>query len=264
VIPEPEACRDEDPGRLPVAIISGGATGIGLAAAYRLAADGFHVVIFNRDAERGEAAGATIRSEGFVASHRTVDVTDSAAVRAAIAGLGKIDVLVHSAGEWRNTAFKDLTSDDFRQLASVNYMAYVILCRETLAAMPDGGRIVVISSRAFLGTPGLTAYGAAKAAAIGFSSSLARALAPRKIAVNSIAPGVVDTPYMRSVSDESTTRMIVQQQPMGRIGTTEELAELVAFLADENVPTTGDVYIIDGGRSLGARINISSQNFTDT
>ena len=222
-----------------IAVVTGGTRGIGAAAAMRLAADGFRVIV----AARQEA------STGF--EFRRCDVANSADVRALFRDLPRVDVLVNSAGI---AGVNALDGDDalWHAIIGSNLHGTYHCCKAALPLLPDGsGRIVNIASVLGLrGVPDQTAYCAAKHGVVGFTRALALALAPRGITVNALCPGWVDTAMARQRFGELgiTAEQAGAGMPTGRIVTPEEVAEAVAWLARPDARSiTGHALPIDGG-----------------
>jgi NAD(P)-dependent dehydrogenase (short-subunit alcohol dehydrogenase family) len=227
-----------------VALVTGGASGIGAAAAALLRASGAQVWVLDREAV-GPAA--------FVA-----DVTSSAQVDTAVAGLlreaGRLDVLVHCAGisgPWKSAL--ELTDEEWRTIIDVNATGTFHVCRSAIPPMVrEGyGRVVLMASIAGReGNPLIPAYAASKAAMIVFGKSLARDLAGTGVLVNMVAPAVIETP-MSVGQDEQTRERMVAAVPLGRMGRPEEAAALIAWLSSEDCSfSTGAVYDLTGGRSV--------------
>ena len=147
--------------------------------------------------------------------------------------------------------FEDLTEDHFRENFDINAVGTFIVAQEGARRMRNGGRIVNIASRSFAGAPQMAHYAASKAAVVGLTRSMAIDLSPRDIRVNAVAPGVVDTDMLHYMSEERQ-KVMLSLQLLGRIGQPAEIARAVSFLAArENTYITGQVLIVDGGRSLG-------------
>ncbi|GGL49838.1 SDR family NAD(P)-dependent oxidoreductase [Wenxinia marina] len=238
------------------AIVTGGGAGIGRAIAHHLARQGADVVIADLDGARAEEAAAGIAAEGGRARAHAVDITDEAAVAALVEAAGPIGRLVNNAGIFDVKPFDALTDDDFRRMYEVNLVAMVRLCRLAAPRMAPGGSIVNIASRAMLGAKQYIHYATSKAAVAGFTRSLALELAPRGITVNAVAPGVIETDMLRARSDTDLGALRAMQ-PGGTLGTPEDIAAAVAFLgAPEARFITGQVLLVDGGRSLGGSLGI--------
>ena len=219
------------------AVITGGMSGLGAASATRLAADGIMVIRLDR------TPGADV----------VVDVTDSAAVDAAAADLGPIDILINCAGiVGPNKPLWEVTDAEWDAVFAVNVRGTFNLCRAVVPGMRERGwgRIVNFASMAGKdGNPNLSAYSATKAAVIALTKSLGKELATSGVLVNAIAPAVIETPMNDDTSPEVLAH-ITSLIPMKRVGRAEEVAELVAWLASEKVSfSTGAVYDISGGRA---------------
>lgn len=218
------------------ALITGGASGIGAATATRLAAAGIDVVT-------ADLAGADER----------VDVSDPQSVTALRDRLGTIDVLVNSAGViGPSAAVVDLDLAAWRRTFAVNTDGTFLMCQAFAPAMIDHGwgRIVNVASIAAKdGNPNLSAYSAAKAAVIALTKSFGKELATTGVLVNVVAPAVVATP-MNAATDPAVLARSQSLTPMGRFGTAEEIAELIAWLSSDAVSfSTGAVYDASGGRA---------------
>lgn len=219
------------------AVVTGGASGLGLATASRLAADGLSVVTFD------------LSSDADV----VVDVSDPAAVDAAAERVGPVDVVVNSAGiVGPNGSFLETEPEDWERTFAINVMGTVNVCRAFIPGMcaRGWGRIVNLASIAGKdGNPGLAAYSASKAAVIALTKSLGKELATSGVLVNAVAPAVIRTPMNADTAPEIIDRL-TSLIPMGRLGRAEEVAELVAWLASERCSfSTGAVYDISGGRA---------------
>lgn len=219
------------------ALITGGASGLGAAAAVRLRADGLEVVT----ADLSE--GADVR----------VDVSDDTAVAALADQVGPIDVLVTSAGVvGPNVPLLQTTDEGWREVWEVNVLGTVSMIRAFAPGMVERGwgRIVTFASMAGKdGNPGLSVYSASKAAVIALTKSVGKELARTGVLVNAIAPAVIATP-MNARTDPEVLAHITSLIPMGRIGQPEEVAELVSWLSSDRVSfSTGAVYDISGGRA---------------
>jgi NAD(P)-dependent dehydrogenase (short-subunit alcohol dehydrogenase family) len=234
-----------------VALVTGANTGIGLAIAERLLADGY---VLGYATAAGDAAAKAQRDElrTTYGDDNVVwvwgDLADPAVpeqlVAATVRDAGRIDVLVNNAGIVTAKPVLDLTAADFDLTFAVDVRASFLLAQAVARQMTDGGAIVNITSvHEHIPRPGLSVYAAAKAALGMLSRSLALELAERKIRVNSVAPGVIAT--LRNVGDAGT---LDSEVPLGRPGTPAEVAGLVAWLcSDAAAYVTGQSYIIDGG-----------------
>ncbi len=235
----------------PLALVTGGASGMGLATVERLARDGFAVVLVDRVEDLARRETARLQAQGLEVRCAVVDLTDEAAVRALVRSLGPVSALVNNAGVFDERKFLEVTSDDFRRAYEVNLIAAATLTQEVARTMPDGGRIVNIASRAYLGAKNHPHYVASKAAIVGYTRASAMELAPRGILVNAIAPGLIDTPLLRALTPERMAAQVALQ-PTGKAGKPEDVAHAVSFLVSPQTGfITGQVLFVDGGKSLG-------------
>jgi 3-oxoacyl-[acyl-carrier protein] reductase len=235
------------------AVVTGGAAGIGLAVARRLAASGARVALWDRDAT---AVGAAKAAYGF-AHGEVVDVSDAKAVDAAAAStaaaLGGIDVLVCSAGiAGPNKMTWEFPVEDWKRVFDVNVHGLFYCNRAIVPVMQrrDYGRIVNIASIAGKeGNPTASAYSASKAAVIGLTKSLGKELAKTGIRVNCVTPAAVRTAIFDQITQAHIDFML-SKIPMGRFGTVEEIAAMVCWLASEECSfSTGAVFDLSGGRA---------------
>jgi 3-oxoacyl-[acyl-carrier protein] reductase len=227
------------------ALVTGGASGIGAATAAKLRAGGAEVAVFDREPV-----------EGYVSM--TGDIASSADVAAAAARveqeLGRIDVLVNSAGvPGESLRTVDVTDDEWQRVLAINANGSFYMCRAVLPGMIERGygRIVLVASIAGKeGNPMAAAYSASKAAVIAMTKAIGKDVAGTGVLVNCIAPAVIETPILGGLSEEHIGYM-VERIPLGRMGTAEEVAALIAFLASEDLSfSTGATYDISGGRTV--------------
>lgn len=236
------------------AIVTGGASGIGLAVAARLASEGAQVVIWDLSADAMAAAQEKI--EGKVLSV-CLDITDPDAVDAACresrSAMGGIDILVASAGiTGPNATTWEYPVDAWRRVIDVNLNGLFYCNRAVVPAMLEGGygRIVNIASIAGKeGNPNAPAYSASKAAVIGLTKSLGKELAKNNITVNCVTPAAVRTPIFDQMTQAHVDYML-SKIPMGRFGEVGEVASLICWLASEECSfSTGGVFDVSGGRA---------------
>ncbi len=234
-----------------IALVTGGASGMGLATVERLARDGFAVVMVDRDRALAEKETERLRGQGLDVQCRVLDLTDEEAVRGLVRSLPPISALVNNAGIFDERKFFEVTNDDFRRAYAVNLIAVATLTQEVAKTMPAGGRIVNIASRAYLGAKNHPHYVASKAAVVGYTRASAMELAPRGILVNAIAPGLIDTPLLRALTPERMAAQLALQ-PTGQAGRPEDIAQAVSFFASPDTGfITGQLLFVDGGKSLG-------------
>lgn len=232
------------------AVVTGAARGIGKGIVERLAADGYRVIALDRLEEVHDVA-AQLRSAGATVEAVSIDIRDRAAIATVMDQFGPIDVIVNNAAITSTHRFEDLTEEHFRENFDINTVGTFIVAQEGARRMRNGGRIVNIASRSFAGASQMAHYVASKAAVVGLTRAMAIDLSPRDIRVNAVAPGVVDTEMLHYMTPERQAEML-SLQLLGRIGQPEDIARAVAFLASkDNRYITGQVLIVDGGRSLG-------------
>jgi 2-keto-3-deoxy-L-fuconate dehydrogenase len=235
------------------AFITAASAGIGRACAVAFAREG--ATVFATDID--EKGLATLKSEG-IADVERLDVRDSAAVAATAKRVGKMDVLLNAAGFVHHGTVLDCSDEDFDFSFDLNVKSMHRTIRSFLPAMIEGGggAIVNISSAAgvFKAAPNRYIYGATKAAVAALTRSVAADFIAKGIRCNCICPGTIETPSMlqrAAAAGPSGREMFVSRQPMGRLGTGEEIASLALYLAsDESAFTTGVAHVIDGGWTL--------------
>ncbi len=233
--------------------MTGASRGIGRAIALRLAAGGATVVCVARGAN-AEATAAEITASGGVALAHSADVTDAAAVEALVKGTvethGRLDILVSNAGITRDQLMLRMKRADWDDVLATNLTAAFTLCQAALKPMikQRAGRIVAISSVVGqMGNAGQANYAASKAGLIGFCKALAREVASRQVTVNVVAPGLVETDMTRAITADAKNDWS-SQIPLGRLGSPDDIAAAVGFLAsDEAAYITGQVLAVNGG-----------------
>ena len=236
--------------KLGTAIVTGAARGIGKGIVEKLAGEGYHVVALDRLAEVHDVA-ASLRAAGANVDSETLDIRDRAAISAVMEKFAPIDVIVNNAAITSTHRFEDLTEEHFRENFDINTVGTFVVAQEGARRMKNGGRIVNIASRSFAGAPQMAHYVASKTAVVGLTRAMAIDLSPRDIRVNAVAPGVVDTEMLHYMTPERQ-KVMLSLQLLGRIGQPEDIARAVSFLASpDNRYITGQVLIVDGGRSLG-------------
>lgn len=237
------------------ALVTGASRGIGRAVALELASRGIEVLVNYR--ERADAADAVCRQvvdAGGRAIPLGFDVSDADAVAAALApwldGPDGIDILVSNAGITRDQLMLRMKRSDWDDVLATNLTAAFVLCQAAMKPMikQRSGRIVAISSVVGqMGNAGQANYAASKAGLIGFCKSLAREVGSRHVTVNVVAPGFVETDMTKVVAEE-TQKQWAAQIPLGRLGTPDDIASAVCFLAsDEASYITGQVLAVNGG-----------------
>jgi 3-oxoacyl-[acyl-carrier protein] reductase len=233
--------------------VTGASRGIGRAIALRLARGGATVVCVARGAN-ADATVAEIAAAGGKAVAQGLDVTDAAAVEALIKGTveqhGRLDILVSNAGITRDQLMLRMKRADWDDVLATNLTAAFTLCQAALRPMikQRAGRIVAISSVVGqMGNAGQANYAASKAGLIGFCKALAREVASRQVTVNVVAPGLVETDMTRAITEAAKTDWS-SQIPLARLGTPDDIAAAVGFLAsDDAAYITGQVLAVNGG-----------------
>jgi 3-oxoacyl-[acyl-carrier protein] reductase len=231
------------------ALVTGGSRGIGKAIAVELARAGATVAIgYHSGGDEAEAVAGEIGGRAIQA-----DVSDADDARRLVEDAGDVDVLVNNAGITRDGLLIRMSDDDWRAVLDTNLGGVFNTCRAASRGMlrRRSGSIVNISSVVGVhGNPGQTNYGAAKAGIIGFTKSLARELGTRGVRANVVAPGYIDTRLTQELPEELKGAML-QNTPLGRFGSPEDVAGAVRFLcSDEASFITGEVLLVDGGLGM--------------
>jgi NAD(P)-dependent dehydrogenase (short-subunit alcohol dehydrogenase family) len=235
------------------ALVTGAGRGIGRAVALALAAAGAELVLVSRTPSQLEEVAREIKENGGRAQVLTLDVTDSAAVRRAVAGLGALDILVNNAGLNRPQPFLEVDEGTLDRLLTLNVRAAFLVAQTSARRMVAQGEGVIINMSSQMGHVGSerdrTVYVMSKHALEGLTKAMAVELAPRGVRVVSIAPTFIDTPLVRPFFDDPTFRKwVLDRIPIGRLGTVEEVASAVVFLASPAAAlVTGSSLLVDGG-----------------
>jgi NAD(P)-dependent dehydrogenase (short-subunit alcohol dehydrogenase family) len=235
------------------ALVTGAGRGIGRAVALALASAGAELVLVSRTPSQLDEVAGEIAQQGGRARSLPLDVTDSAAVRDAVAGLDRLDILVNNAGLNRPQPFLEVDEETLDRLLTLNVRAAFIGSQAAARRMVAQGEGVIINMSSQMGHVGSerdrTVYVMTKHAIEGLTKAMAVELAPKGVRVVSIAPTFIDTPLVRPFFDDPTFRKwVLDRIPLGRLGTVEEVASAVVFLASPAAAlVTGSSLLADGG-----------------
>ena len=248
-----------------VALITGGASGIGRATALLLAREGAAVTIADLNAQAGEAAVGEITGNGGRAIFESADITRAEdcrrMVERAIREFGRIDILFNNAGIIRRATILDLSEDDWDRVMAVNAKSVYLLSREVIPHMQDQGGGSIINMASGWGLAGgakAAVYCASKGAVVLLTKAMAIDHGPQNIRVNCICPGDTDTAMLRTEAQqlgEANDRLLADaaKRPLGRVGSPEEIAQAVLYLAsDASSFVTGTALVVDGGGLAGS------------
>lgn len=245
-----------------VVLVTGSGSGMGETTIKRLASNGAIAVVNDIDQEKVDRVVNEINSLGGEAIGIAADITKKDKVEGMFSQIidqyGKIDILVNNAGVGGNMSIRKMTEEYWDKVVDINLKG-VFLCSQAAAKHmieQQNGRIINISSRAWLGWFGQSSYAASKGGVVSFTRSLAIELGKHKITVNCIAPGLIETPLLMGQPQEMLDRLM-KAQPSGKMGKPEDIAWTVHFLAsEESHYTTGQVIYVCGGKSLFAQPDI--------
>jgi NAD(P)-dependent dehydrogenase (short-subunit alcohol dehydrogenase family) len=239
-----------------IVIITGAAKGIGQTIAQRMVEKGYYTVLVDIDEDNGRALAAKLgakKAEFYVA-----DISDEQEVIAlfkfVVDKFGKVDVLVNNAGIILDNVIWKMSVEDFDAVIRVNLRGTWLMCREAAKIMrvQKEGRIINIASRAWLGNAGQSNYSASKAGIVGLTRVLALELGRYNVFVNTVAPGLIDTPLTQSLP-EDVRQKLIEAQPTKTMGQPDDVASTVIFLSSDKTQfMTGQILYVDGGKSIGA------------
>jgi len=235
-----------------VAVVTGGTAGIGKAVAKKLAEAGAKVAIFGTNSERGQQVVNEISAER--AKFYQVDISQTEPVEQALKQVleqfGQVDILVNNAGITRDQLLMKMSEEDWDSVLNVNVKSCYNTCKALVRPMMKAKRGVIINMSSVIGLTGNAGqvnYAASKAAIIGLTKALAKELASRSIRVNCVCPGFIDT-GMTDALTEAQKEAILQKVPLGYIGSPEDVANMVLFLASPlSRYVTGQAFVVDGG-----------------
>ncbi|HEX7646998.1 MAG TPA: SDR family NAD(P)-dependent oxidoreductase [Noviherbaspirillum sp.] len=241
-----------------VAVITGGAKGIGLGIAHELARAGCRITLWDFDEAALRQAKETLSAEGADVETFFVDVSSVEQVEATVAKIaashGRIDILVNNAGIGGDKLVSKMDLSFWKRVMEVNLDSQFICSKAVLPLMTENGfgRIINISSRAWLGNRGQAAYSASKGAVVSLTRSLALEYARKGITVNAIAPGIIETPLFATLTEE-VQQGLYKTVPMQRIGQPDDIGNAVRFFAEPHSSyVTGQLLYVCGGRSLSS------------
>jgi NAD(P)-dependent dehydrogenase (short-subunit alcohol dehydrogenase family) len=241
-----------------VAIVTGAGQGIGKAIVHGMAHEGAAVAIVDIDGEQAAGVQRELSDDEAVAIAIQADVSDSAAVETMVQRcrneLGRVDILVNSAGLYANASVEAMTEADWDRVIGTNLVGTFLCSRAVVPSLIDqrSGRIISLTSgRAFQGARDSAHYAASKAGIVGFTKALALELASDGITVNALCPGLTDTPQARRQLADEHFAARARDNPMGRIGRSEDLVGPAVFLAsDAAAYITGQTLLVNGGKVM--------------
>ena len=239
-----------------IALVTGGAKGIGKAIVRRLVEDQFFVIAADIDAAGGAALVSEFGDDRV--AFEQINISIESAVTELFSKItrnfNRLDLLVNNAGIIRDNMIWKMPATDFDDVINVNLKGPWLLCKEAAILMKrqNNGRIVNIASRAWLGNAGQSNYSASKAGIVGMTRALALELGRYNVCVNAVAPGLIDTPLTQRL-EPAVLQKLIAAQPTRTMGKPEDVANAVAFLASEQTQfITGQTLYVDGGKSIGA------------
>ncbi len=238
-----------------IAIITGAANGIGKSIAIRMINEGYKTILIDVDVKNGESLAKKL---GVSATFISCDISNEEQVTSLFKAVkdefGKVDVLINNAGIIRDNVIWKMSVEDFEKVIDVNLKGTWLMCKAvgTLMREQKKGRIINITSRAWLGNIGQSNYSASKAGVVGLTRVLALELGKYGVLVNAVAPGLIDTPLTQKLPENIKEKLILAQ-PTKSMGQAKDIANVVAFLSDDKTQfITGQTIYVDGGKSIGA------------
>lgn len=238
------------------AIVTGSGSGIGAGIAAKLAQYGAKVVVCDLNGDNAKFVAAQINAAGGKAVAAKADITNwkevSAMVEEAVHVFGSVEILINNAGALKDNSILKMTVEDWEFVINTCLKGSWLCCKAVLGYMraQEFGRVVNITSRAWLGNPGQSNYSSAKAGVVGLTRSLALEFASFGITVNIVAPGFIEAPMARRLPPE-TQKKVINAQPIKRPGRIEDVANAVLFFSDEETSyITGQILYVDGGRHV--------------
>ena len=238
-----------------IVIITGASKGIGKAISKQMVDEGYFTLLVDVDKENGKVLEAAFGAEN--AKFFPANISDESEVKAlfrfVIDNFGRIDVLINNAGIIRDNIIWKMPIEEFDEVIRVNLRGTWLMCREAAKIMrkQKNGRIINIASSAWLGNAGQSNYAASKAGIVGLTRVLALELGRYNIFVNTVAPGLIDTPLTQALP-ENVKQKLIDAQPTKTIGQPEDVANAVAFLSSDKTRfITGQILYVDGGKSIG-------------
>jgi NAD(P)-dependent dehydrogenase (short-subunit alcohol dehydrogenase family) len=240
------------------AVVSGGVQGIGKAIARRLIEEGFFTIIADVNEKEGNSISEEFGTDN--SSFIKCDISDETEVKSLFSEILKerktIDALVNNAGLIRDNMIWNMELNDFNMVMDVNLKGTWLMCREAAKIMrrQNSGKIVNITSRAWLGNRGQSNYSSSKAGVVGLTRVLALELGKYNVNVNAVAPGLIDTPLTQNLPPD-VLKNLIEAQPTKKMGTPDDIASICAFLlSDQSDFITGQVIHVDGGKSIGSTV----------
>lgn len=240
-----------------IVIITGAAKGIGKAIAKRMVLEGYSTILVDVEKNNGESIALEL---GESANFICCDISDKNEVAKLFETVknkfGGVDILINNAGIILDNVIWKMPVEDFDKVIDINLKGTWLMCKEagTLMREQKRGRIINITSRAWLGNAGQSNYSASKAGIVGLTRVLALELGKYGVLVNAIAPGLINTPLTQKLSEQVKEKLI-QSQPTKSMGQPEDIANVAAFLSDDKTQfITGQTIYVDGGKSIGAGI----------